>query len=134
MVTYRKNLARKGWRRSGPARVLFGLLGVALVFVGIEAWALETEHGGDPDSQQYYVSQEAGKPVQVHGEEGVVFEGTSEEVAAWLKAERGSRNYTVPVLLLIGGALSILAGVTPSPLEQDPQPEAPRKRTSSERP
>jgi len=89
------------------------------VFVGIEAWALETEHGGDPDSQQYYVSQEAGKPVQVHGEEGVVFEGTSEEVAAWLKAERGSRNYTVPILLLIGGALSILAGVTPSPLEQD---------------
>jgi hypothetical protein len=123
MVTYRKDLARKGWHRSGLVRVLLGLLGVALVFVGTEVWALETEYGGAPDRQDYYVSQEAGRPVKVYDESGVVvFEGTPEEVAAWLRIERGARNYTVPILLLVGGALSIVAGVTPSPPSSNPAP------------
>lgn len=119
MVTYRKDLSRRGWRRSGLARVLFGLLGVALLFVGVEAWALEIEYGGDPDREVYSVTEGDGEPVQVFGEEGLVFEGTQEEVAAWLRAARGSRNYTVPILLLVSGVLSLLAGVTPSPLEED---------------
>ena len=131
MVTYRKDLSRRGGRRSGLARVVFGLLGLALIFVGVEAWALETEYGGDPDREDYSVSE--GEPVQVYGEDGLVFEGTSEEVAAWLRAARGSRNYTVPILLLVGGAISLLAGVTPSPLERDPREGVPRKRATSER-
>ena len=134
MVTYRKNLSQRGWRRSGLARVLFGLLGVALLFVGVEAWALETEYGGDPDREVYSVSEEDGELVRVYGEEGLVFEGTPEEVAAWLKAARGSRNYTVPILLCVGGALSLLAGVTPSPLEQALRKGNPRMRTPSEGP
>jgi hypothetical protein len=49
--------------------------------------ALETECGGDPDREEYFVSQEADKPVQVHSESGAVaFEGTPVEVASWLKA------------------------------------------------
>ena len=122
MFTYRKDLSRRGWRRSGSARVVFGLLGLALIFVGVEAWAWEVEYGGDPDSEVYSVTEGDGEPVQVYGEDGLVFEGTSEEVAAWLRAARGSRNYTVPILLLVSGVLSLLAGVTPSPLELSTSP------------
>lgn len=125
MVTYRKEQTRSGWHRPWPLRVLFVLLGLTLVFAGMVAWSLETEYGGDPDRQEYVVAQEVGEPVQVHGEGGVVFEGTQDEVDAWLEAQRGSRNYAVAILLLVGGALLIILGVSPSPLKREPEPARP---------
>ena len=74
---------------------------------------MEAEYGGNPDRREFAVSQQVGQPVQVLGGSGVAFEGTQQEVDAWLENERGSRNYTVPVLLVAFAAFALLAGVAP---------------------
>lgn len=130
--TYRSDLEQRGWHRPWPLRVVLGLVGVPLILAGLVGWALEQEYGGDEDRKEYVTSQEASGPVQVHGESGVVFEGTQEEVDAWLEEQRGSRNFTAPFLLITGGAVLILAGVAPSPKKRTTdatQPPAASART-----
>ena len=119
MVTYRKELERKGWHRPWPVRVMLVVVGVVLVLAGLVAWGLEQEYGGDPDRPEYVIAHEAGRPVQVLGEFGVVFEGTQEEVDAWLEEQRGSRDFTVPILLIVGGAVVGVIGIAPSPQEPE---------------
>ena len=115
MVTYRRDLERKGWHRPWPVRVAAVFLGIPIFLLGMVAWSLEDIYGGDDDRQEYVTSEEVGGPVRVHDQWGIVFEGTQEEVDAWLAAERGSRNYTVPFVMTALGVLLVLVGVTPSP-------------------
>jgi hypothetical protein len=115
MVTYRKNQARKHWHRPWPVRVLLVAGGIVLILAGYVGWALEQEYGGDDDRQEYVMFQEASGPVQVHGDSGVVFEGTQRQVDAWLEDQRGGRDFTTPFLLIVGGAMLVLVGVAPSP-------------------
>jgi hypothetical protein len=109
---------KRSWRQSITVRILLILFGVILGTVGYVAFALETEYGGDVDRVEYVIAHEAGGSVQAlttdeSGHEVVAFEGTQAEVDAFLERERGSRNYTVPILLLAGGAVTALLGVVP---------------------
>lgn len=118
MATRRTGIARWRWRRSIAVRVVLIVLGALVIFSGYVAWALETEYGGDPDRQEYVVGQEAGGPVRAftiddNGEEIVAFQGTQEEVDAFLERERGGRNYTVPALILAAGGIVALLGAWP---------------------
>lgn len=73
------------------------------------------------NAKEYVISEdvETGQ-VLVHGEDGeTVYESTDMgDAEAYTEAQRGSRNYTVPILLIAGGALSVLLGV--SPLKREP--------------
>ena len=82
--------------------------------VGLDGAVAASEYGGDVDRPEYTISHEVGEPVKVHGEAGVVFEGTQSEVDAWLEEERGSRNYAFAVLLFASGIGAIAFGVWPS--------------------
>lgn len=114
-MTYRKSLEKKGWHRPWPIRILSVILGFGLFYLGAALWALETEYGGDnPSRKEYIVYQEEGGPVQVQDETGVVFEGTQEEVDQWLESQRGSRNYTVSILLFAASAILAIIGIAPS--------------------
>ncbi len=114
MVTELKRPRPRPWHRSVLARSVTVIGGAFLLLVGSVAWALETEYGGDVDRPEYTISHEVGEPVKVHGEAGVVFEGTQSEVDAWLEEERGSRNYAFAVLLFASGIGAIAFGVWPS--------------------
>ena len=133
MTTGRPGIGRLRWRRPIAVRIVLIVLGALVIFVGYVAWALETEYGGDPDRQEYVVGQEAGGPVRAftigeNGQEIVAFEGTQEEVDAFLERERGSRNYTVPALILAGGGIMTLLAAWPvdrkSPAHDDVSPPA----------
>ena len=125
MVTYRRDLERKGWHRPWPLRAFLLLLGPALTFLGLVFWSLEETYGGDEDRKEYITFHQAGGPVQVLDGSQVVFEGTQEEVDAWLEAERGSRNFTVALVTMAVGALAILAAVAPSPKKRPSDRNAP---------
>ena len=125
MVTYQKHLAARGWHRSTRARVLLVILGLLVFYVGMAAWGLETEYGGDPNLPEYVIEMrnDTGEVLVAEGEEGaVVFEGTSlAEAEAWVERQRGARDYRVPALVMIVGAVVLLLGVTPSPVAPSAQ-------------
>jgi hypothetical protein len=120
-VTYDPNLEKKGWHRPIPIRISMVLIGLALFLAGNVAWDLESMYGGDPDRQEYVIGwdDELGGAV-VLGENGeMVYEATDiDDAEAWVEAQRGSRNYTVPILLIVGSAILVLVGVAPSPRKE----------------
>jgi hypothetical protein len=129
MVTYRKNLEKKGWHRPWPIRILSAVIGLILFMAGGLGWALETEYGGDPDRQEYVIGwdDELGGAVVLGGEHGeVVYEATDlSDAEAWVEAQRGSRNYTVPILLFAVSAVFVAIGVAPSPRKEGTSDSAP---------
>lgn len=128
MVTYRRGLSRRGWYRSIPIRVLLIIVGVGLFFVGGVARSLEEEYGGDPDRQEYVIGwddQLGGAVVLGEGGE-VVYDATDvNDAEAWVESQRGSRNFTVPILFMASGVILFVAGVAPSPTRQEPESTAP---------
>ena len=126
MFTYRKDLAREHWHRPWPIRVFLVLLALILILAGFVGWALETEYGGDSERPEYVIGQEPDGAF-VLGENGeVVYEATDiADAEAWVGSQRGSRNFTVPILLYVGGALSLILGVSPSPLRREAEPATP---------
>lgn len=125
MVTYRKDLTRKHWHRPWLVRIALVIVGLVLVLAGSVAWSIEDVYGGDPDRQEYVVGHDAetGRAT-VYGEDGaVVHEATDIAGAeAYVSSRRGRRNYTTPILLHAAGALSIIAGISPSPLARELKP------------
>lgn len=119
MVTYRKSLEKRGWHRPLPIRILSVFIGLVFFVAGGLGWALETEYGGDPDRQEYVIGwdDELGGAVVLGGERGeVVYQATDiSDAEAWVEAQRGSRDYTVPILLYSASAIFVLIGVAPSP-------------------
>ena len=134
MVTCRRDLEREGWHRPWPLRVAAVLLGIPIFLLGMVAWSLEDTYGGDDDRQEYVTSEEVAGPVRVHDQWGIVFEGTQEEVDAWLEAERGSRNYTVPHVMTSLGIVLVLVGVAPSPRRRASLPSNPANYHSESTP
>ena len=129
MVTYRKELERKGWHRPWPIRVLLVVVGVGLLLGGWVAWDLEQEKGGwEGSGLGHHMIEETPDRVIVRGEDGaIVFEGSSiQEVEAWIEGQR-SRNFTVPILLLAGGAVLLVLGVAPSPRRPEHPNAEPRE-------
>jgi hypothetical protein len=124
MVTYRRELERKGWHRNGLVRLVLVVAALFVGLLGYVTWTFEQDKGGWEDSGLGHHMVEAGEvgdPVRVWNENGeIVFEGTSiEEAEAWIESRR-SRNFTVPSLLLVGSAVLFLLGVGPSPRKQEP--------------
>ena len=118
MVTYRKSIEKKGWHRPWPIRMLSVAVGFGLFHVGAAVWALETEYGGDPDRQEYVIGwdDESGHAVVVGENDAIVFQATDiSDAEAWVEAQRGSRNYTVPIVLFAASAGFVLVGLAPSP-------------------
>ena len=126
MVTYRRDKARKHWHRPWLVRVLLVVLGLVFLLAGAVGWSLEDVYGGDPDRQEYVIGHEDGRGV-VYGQDGAVdFESADIAAAeAYVADQRGSRNYTVPIALFALGGLSIMAGISPSPLRQELRPARP---------
>lgn len=126
MVTYRKDRARKHWHRPWLVRILLVIMGLVLLLAGAIGWGLEEVYGGDSDRQEYVIGYEDGRGV-VYGQDGaVVFESTDLVGAeAYVANQRGSRNYSVPIVLLALVGLAILAGISPSPLKQELRPARP---------
>ena len=125
MVTYRRDLEKKHWHRPWPVRIVFVVMGVVLVLAGLVAWSLEDVYGGDPNRQEYVIGHEvATGQASVFGENGeLVYETVSiADAEAWVEGQRGSRSYTVPVLLIAGGAFAIIAGLSPSPRQKGLDP------------
>lgn len=125
MVTYRREYERRGWHRPLPVRVVLFSLGVLAGLIGWVAWTMEQEKGGwegtvlaDPFTVEEGIEdvEEGTYRALVRSEEGeILFEATSiEEVDAWIESQR-SRNFTIPVLLLIGSAVLLVVGLGPSP-------------------
>lgn len=122
MVTYRRELERKGWHRPFPVRILLLIVGLGLLLAGWVAWDLEQEKGGwEGSGLGHFVVEddELGDGVLVRGEnDEILFEGDSyEDVDEWIESQR-NRNFTVPILLLASGALFLVAGIGPSPKRQ----------------
>ena len=128
MVTYRKDSARKHWHRPWPIRIALVLLGLVLTFAGLVGWSLEDVYGGDSNRQEYVIGHDAeiGRAF-VYGDGGaVVYESTDiADAEAYVESQRGGRNHTVPILLLTGGALSVIFGISPSPRMREPKPATP---------
>ena len=104
MVTYRKELERKGWHRPPAIRVLLAVAGVLVVLLGWVMWTFEQEKGGwEGSGLGHFTEEQAGPsdPVIVRGETGeILFEGsTIEEVDAWIESQR-NRDFTVPILVI----------------------------------
>lgn len=128
-MTYRKDLEKKGWHRPWPVRTVSVFVGLVLFAAGGLGWALETEYGGDPDRQEYVIGwdDELGGAVVLGGEHGeIVYQATDlDDAEEWVEAQRGARNYAVPILLFAGSALFLLIGLTPSPRKPRIEDEAP---------
>ena len=119
MVTYRKELARKGWHRPVPVRVFAVVAGALLVLLGLVMWTFEQEMGGWEGSGlgHHSVEEDAvtGRAL-IRGETGeVLFESASiQEANEWVESQR-NRNFTVPILVMVAAGLLVVVGVAPSP-------------------
>lgn len=129
MVTYKKDLETPGWHRSGPIRATLVVAGILLVLVGMAGWAIETEYGGDPNQPEYIIGwdNEGGHAFVLEGEEGpLAYEATDlADAEAWIESQRGSRDYLIPILLIVGGSILLVAGIAPSPRRDTRQPTQP---------
>ncbi|MEN8040488.1 MAG: hypothetical protein ABFR95_03200 [Actinomycetota bacterium] len=123
MATYRKDAAREHWHIPWPVRILIAIVGLGMLLLGFVGWALENEYGGDTDRAEYVIGHdvETGLATVQEGERGeVVYEFSSmQDAEAWVQSQRGPRDYTVPVMLLIGGALMIIVGIAPAPSKRE---------------
>ncbi len=127
-VSYRKSLEAKGWHRPWPIRIVAVGVGFGLFFVGAVLWALETEYGGDRERHEYVIGWDEilGGAVVLGENNAIVYEATDiSDAEAWVEAQRGSRNYTVPILLFVVGAAGILVGIAPSPRRSGDDGEVP---------
>jgi hypothetical protein len=131
MVTSRKDLARKHRHRPWPLRVALVFLGLFLIIIGTALWSLETEYGGDSDRPEFVIGHDSEPGAAfVYGEGGEVIYETSSiaDAEAYVDGFRGTRNYTVPILILGVGVLSLLVALVPSPqqrLLESPSPTGP---------
>lgn len=136
MVTYRKSLERRGWHRPWPIRILSVFIGLVLLVAGVAIWELETMYGGDPDRQEYVIGwdDELGGAV-VLGENGeIVYHANDiDDAESWVEAQRGGRDYTVPILLFAASAIFVLVGVAPSPRKEGSGDDVSPLEVSAER-
>jgi hypothetical protein len=105
-------------RRSIPFRLGFAFVGVAALLFGLLLWSLEQEYGGWEGSglgDHMVVGQDetTGMAVVIGDGGEVLFEGSSyEEADAWIDAQR-SRDFTVPIVVMSAGAVSVLVAFIP---------------------
>lgn len=130
MFTYRRELERKGWHRPWLLRLFLVVVGLFVGLLGFVGWSLEKDMGGweGSDLGHHMVEEDyrAGR-VLVRGENNeILFEGTSpEEANAWIESQRNF-DFTVPILLLVGAGLLLIAGVGPSLRRPEPKHASPR--------
>lgn len=120
-MTYDRNLEKKGWHRPIPIRIFMVLIGLVLFLAGNVGWDLESIYGGDPDRQEYVIGwdDELGGAVVLGDNGEIVYEATDiDDAEEWVEGQRGSRDYTVPILLIGGGVVLVLVGVAPSPRKE----------------
>ena len=106
---------RQSYEIPVAVRIIGAVVGLILISVGRVAWSFEREYGGDADRPEYVVAQE-GDEVSVIDEAGrIVYRtDTPENADAWVEEQRGGRDFTVPVILLAAGALTLVAVILPS--------------------
>ena len=112
------------WHPSVVMRIILAILGVIALVVGVAAWSLETEYGGEgpgsmemlPDGTvRVYDVDEQITDAEGHPAPVLVFEGTQEEADAWVEQRRSEgRSYLIPVLILSVGAVLGVGAVFPS--------------------
>ncbi|HSG80332.1 MAG TPA: hypothetical protein VLD62_12175 [Acidimicrobiia bacterium] len=125
MATYRTGRAARSWRRPIAVRVVLVLIGCVLFLVGQVAWAFEQEYGGDTDRAEYVRGfDETAGLATVYGEGGeIVFQAeTAEEIEAWIEDRRGSRDFTVSLVLFVVAGASALLGIWPLRVASEDEP------------
>lgn len=100
-----------------PQRVAVGVVGLIVVVVGLVAWSLETEYGGNAVAgsefsngvERVFDIVDGALDAEGHPVTTIVFEGTPAEAQAYM-TQRWSegRNYTLPGLVIAIGGLSFL--------------------------
>ena len=105
-------------QRAYRRRMGIGLVGVLVILVGLAAWSLETEYGGNSvggsetagDVTRVFDIDEGSLDSEGHPVTTIVFEGTEAEAESFMKARWGEgRNYVYPAIV-IGAGVLLLAG------------------------
>ena len=130
MFTYRREQERKGWHRPWPLRLLFVVVALFVGLLGLVGWSLEKDMGGWDDSglgHHMVEEDQLANRVLVRGENNeILFEGTNMvEANEWIESQRNF-DFTTPILLLVGAALLLIAGIGPSLRRAEPSPVPPR--------
>lgn len=112
------------WRPKRSTRITLGMVGVLAVVVGMGAWSLETEYGGDGPGEIEHLADGTERAYDINEREvdddghqlrTLVFEGTPEEVEAYVEQRRSEgRSYVIPGLIIGLGVVLILAAVFPA--------------------
>lgn len=106
-------------------RGILVVLGLTLGFAGIIAWSFEAEYGAgtnhviecDGDECSLYNVDEQ------TGTKELLLVGTQEEVDAYAEERRTTgRDFTIPILLIVVGVISLAAGVWPERSQRQVNP------------
>lgn len=118
------------WQPRTGARIAIGVVGLLVIAVGLLAWELETEYGGnavggaaaaeDGLIAVFDVDEQATEP-EGDAATSIVFVGTEEEAQAYMDQRwREGRNYVVEAAIIAVGVLLVVAAVIPTRLLRSP--------------
>lgn len=111
------------WHPRRWMRVVLTVGGTLVVLVGLAAWSLETEYGGNGvigsatsnGVTRVFDINEQSLDDEHQSVTTIVFQGTEAEARAFMdKRWNEGRNYTIPVLIIALGGIMILAPFVPS--------------------
>jgi hypothetical protein len=110
------------WQPTVRQRVAVGVVGLVLVLVGMGAWSIETEYGGNAVGgselsggvTRVFDIDERSVDAQGHPVTTIVFEGTEAEAEAFMTRRwNEGRNYLIPGSVFGFGILVFLAAFVP---------------------
>jgi hypothetical protein len=112
------------WHPSVVMRIILGILGVLALLIGLAAWSFENEYGGEGAGAEMemladgtvgvYDVDEQSTDGEGHPGRVLVFEGTQEEVDAWVAEQQSQgRNYLIPGLIIAVGVVLVVGAVFP---------------------
>ncbi len=112
------------WRPRRSTRITMAILGVLTILAGSAAWSFETEYGGDGPGEIEHLADGTERVYDINDQqvddEGhqlrtLVFEGTPQEVEAYVEERRSEgRSYLIPGLMIAVGAVLLVGAVFPS--------------------
>lgn len=111
------------WHPSRLMRVVLAVGGVLVVLVGLAAWSLETEYGGNGvigsatsnGVTRVFDINEQSLDDEHQSVTTIVFQGTEAEARAFMDQRwNEGRNYTIPAIIIALGGLTILVAFVPS--------------------
>lgn len=110
------------WHPTRSIRILMVVFGVFGVLVGLVAWSLETEYGGNGVGgsetsngvTRVFDVDEQSVDAEGHAGTTIVFEGTEAEAREFMEERwNEGRNYTIPAVIIALGGMLVLGALFP---------------------